>query len=126
DGVRDLVIVETTVGRVVAYDAHSGEMAWHTEPPAGPRWTTSAPAIDPRTRYVFAYCLDGFIHRYGIGDGEEITGDGWPVLLTKKGGVEKGSSNIIIATARDQHTYLYMSIAAYPEPGDDGDYQGHM
>jgi outer membrane protein assembly factor BamB len=31
-----------------------------------------------------------------------------------------------VATARDGHTYLYMSIAAYPEPGDDGDYQGHL
>jgi outer membrane protein assembly factor BamB len=126
DGVHDMVIVETMIGRVVAYDAHDGEMLWHTEPPGGPRWTTSAPAIDPRGQFVFAYCLDGFIHRYALQSGEEITGDGWPVLLTRKGEFEKGSSNIIIATARDQHTYLYMAIAAYPEPGDEGDYQGHV
>ena len=38
-GPRDLVILETTVGRVVAYDARDGKMVWHTEPPPGPRWT---------------------------------------------------------------------------------------
>jgi outer membrane protein assembly factor BamB len=126
DGPRDLLIVETMIGRVVAYDARDGKIVWHTEPPAGPRWTTSAPAIDPRAQSVYAYCLDGRIHRYALSDGAEITGDGWPVLITKKGDVEKGSSNIAIATARNGQTYLYMTIAAYPEPGDDGDYQGHL
>ena len=123
---RDLVIVETITGRVVAYDVRDGRMVWHTEPPPGPRWTTSAPAIDPRAQYVFAYCLDGAIHRYDIQDGSEAAGDGWPVVVTKKGDVEKGSSNITMATARDGRTYLYMTIAAYPEPGDEGDYQGHL
>src|SRR5438105_2388750 len=126
DGPQALVIVETTIGRVVAYEAREGKMIWHTEPPPGPRWTTSAPAIDPYSQYVFAYCLDGAIHRYDIRDGSEAAGEGWPVLITKKGDVEKGSSNIAIATARNGRTYLYMTIAAYPEPGDDGDYQGHL
>jgi hypothetical protein len=126
DGPRDLVIVETIIGRVVAYDVREGKIVWHTEPPAGPRWTTSAPAIDPRAQYVFAYCLDGAIHRYAIADGSEAAGDGWPAVITRKGDVEKGSSNIAIATARDGNTYLYMTIAAYPEPGDEGDYQGHL
>jgi outer membrane protein assembly factor BamB len=126
EGMHDLVIVETTTGRVAAYDARDGRLVWKTDPPAGPRWTTSAPAIDPRARYVFAYCLDGRIHRYAIGDGAEVTGSGWPALVTKKGEVEKGSSNIVMATAHDGRTYLYMTIAAYPEPGDEGDYQGHL
>src|ERR1041385_6590063 len=126
DGPRDLVIVETIIGRVVAYDVREGKIVWHTEPPAGPRWTTSAPAIDPRAQYVFAYCLDGAIHRYAIADGSEAAGDGWPAVITRKGDVEKGSSNIAIATARDGNTYLYVIIAAPPEPGDEGDYQGHL
>ena len=125
-GVRDLVIIETSSGRLCAYDTRTGAMVWHTDPPAGPRWTTSSPAIDPAMRYVYAYCLDGAVHRYAIEDGHEVTGDGWPVLITKKGDVEKGSSNIIIAAARDGKTYLYMSASAYPVPGDDGNYQGHL
>ena len=126
EGIRDLVIVETTAGRLVAYDVRDSKMVWQTNPPKGPRWTTSSPAADPRANFVFAYCLDGRIHRYAIANGAEVSGGGWPVLLTKKGDVEKGSSNIIIATARDDRTYLYMTIAAYPEPGDEGDYQGHL
>src|SRR5437588_865102 len=63
DGPQALVIVETTIGRVVAYEAREGKMIWHTEPPPGPRWTTSAPAIDPYSQYVFAHCLDGAINR---------------------------------------------------------------
>jgi outer membrane protein assembly factor BamB len=126
EGILDMVIVETTAGRLAAYDVRDGKLVWQTNPPKGPRWTTSSPAADPSANFVFAYCLDGRIHRYAIADGAEVTGGGWPVLLTKKGEVEKGSSNIIIATARDDRTVLYMTIAAYPEPGDEGDYQGHL
>ncbi len=126
EGRRDMVIVETMIGRVVALNAHTGDILWLTAPPYGPRWTTSSPAVDPLARFVFAYCLDGRLHKYAIEDGQEIGGGGWPVLVTKKGDVEKGSSNITIATARNGHTFLYMTIAAYPEPGDDGDYQGHL
>lgn len=123
---RDLVIVETSAGRVMAVDALSGDVVWQTTPPPGPRWTTSSPAVDPWARFVFAYCLDGYVHKYALDDGHEIIGDGWPVLITRKGDVEKGSSNLAMATTEDGHTYLYMTIAAYPEPGDEGDYQGHL
>ena len=40
--------------------------------------------------------------------------------------MEKGSSNITIATVRNGRSFLYMTIAAYPDPGDEGDYQGHL
>jgi outer membrane protein assembly factor BamB len=123
---RNLLIVETSAGRVMAIEAISGEVVWQTAPPPGPRWTTSSPAVDPRGQFVFAYCLDGAVHKYGIEDGREFFGGGWPALITRKGDVEKGSSNITIAITDDEHTYLYMTIAAYPEPGDEGDYQGHL
>src|SRR6202022_4073579 len=61
-----------------------------------------------------------------IVNGKETIGDGWPALITLKGDVEKGSSNIAIATAQNGSTYLYMTTSAYPDPGDDGDYQGHL
>src|SRR5439155_6363511 len=37
-GMRDLVIVLTTSGRLVALDADSGVLIWQTTPPDGPRW----------------------------------------------------------------------------------------
>lgn len=123
---RDLVIVSTKLGRVVAVDARTGFIQWQTERPAGPRWTTSTPAVDPNRKFVYAYALDGYVHKYSIADGDEVTGGGWPELITLKGNVEKGSSAITIAKSRSGATYLYMTIAAYPEPGDDGDYQGHV
>jgi outer membrane protein assembly factor BamB len=126
DGEHDMVLVETMNGRVVAVDARNGETLWQTTPPSGPRWTTSSPAVDRERRFVFAYCLDGAIHKYDLTTGDEIRGTGFPAVATTKGEVEKGSSNIILATAANGETYLYMAMAAYPEPGDDGDYQGHL
>jgi outer membrane protein assembly factor BamB len=123
---HDLVIVSTTIGRVLALDARDGQIVWQTTPAEGPRWTTSSPAIDPARRFVFAYGLDGNVHKYAIESGREITGKRWPAKVTLKPEVEKGSSNITIAVARDGHTYLYMPVAAYPDPGDDGNYQGHL
>jgi outer membrane protein assembly factor BamB len=110
----------------VAVDAATGKTVWQTEPPDGPRWTTSSPAVDPTHTFVYGYSLDGYIHRYMVRSGEEVKGPGWPALITLKGDVEKGSSNISIATAADGRTFLYMTIAAYPDPGDAGDYQGHV
>lgn len=123
---RDLLIVETNQGRVVALDPKNGQTLWQTTPPAGVRWTTSTPAVDPQKQFVYAYCLDGYIHKYAIGDGRESSGNNWPQLVTTKTEVEKGSSAIRIATAANGHTYLYMPTAAYPDPGDAGDYQGHV
>jgi hypothetical protein len=125
---RDLVIVTTTRGRMLAFDARRGSMVWQTTPPPGPQWTTSSPAIDPDRRFAYGYGLDGRVHKYDVTDGTELRGGGWPQLVTRKPQVEKGSSAISIATARDGSRYLYMTTAGYPEPdpGDQGDYQGHL
>jgi len=125
-GTRDLLIVSTFNGRVVAVNARNGSIVWMTEPPDGVRWTTSSPAIDPSREYVYAYGLDGYVHRYSIHDGSEATGGGWPELVTLKSDVEKGSSALSVVTTKSGKSYLYATIAAYPEPGDDGDYQGHV
>lgn len=125
-GEHDLLILGTMGGRVIAVDAQSGFIRWMTERPDGPRWTTSSPAVDPNRQYVYAYALDGYVHRYSIQDGLEVTGGGWPELITLKGDVEKGSSSLSVVTTNSGKSYLYATIAAYPEPGDDGDYQGHL
>ena len=125
-GQRDLLILGTMGGRVIAVDAERGVIRWITERPEGPRWTTASPAVDPNREYVYAYALDGYVHRYSIHDGSEVTGDGWPELITLKGDVEKCSSALSVVTTKSGKSYLYATIAAYPEPGDDGDYQGHL
>jgi len=125
-GVRDLLILATMGGHLLALDPSTGETLWHTPPPTGPRWTTASPAVDPSRTYVYSYGLDGFIHRYAIADGSEIGGDGWPQLVTLKPEVEKCSSALSVVTTKSGDHYLYAAIAAYPDPGDEGDYQGHV
>ena len=125
-GLRDLVIVTTNSGRTFALDGERGTVVWRTPGAAGPRWTTSSPLADPNRDYLYVYELDGAIHRYVLANGFEQRGDGWPQVVTLKGDVEKGSSALSMATARDGHTYLYMTTAGYPDPGDEGDYQGHL
>jgi outer membrane protein assembly factor BamB len=124
--IYNMVLVTTTAGRLMAFDARNGALLWSTIPPVGPRWTTSSPAVDPSRKFVYSYGLDGYIHKYSLNGGAESIGDGWPQLLTLKPDVEKCSSPLTMATSANGSTYLYAAIAAYPDPGDDGDYQGHV
>jgi hypothetical protein len=126
DGTYDVLFMTSMAGRLIAADAHLGVILWSTNPPPGPRWTTSSPAVDPNRKFVYSYGLDGYVHKYAIIDGHEVTGDGWPELITLKGSVEKGSSALSVATAKNGASYLYVTTAGYPDPGDAGDYQGHL
>jgi hypothetical protein len=132
-GVRDLLFVTTTAGHIIALDAHTGGQIWSRQYAAGTCrinlgasacYTTSSPAIDPGRQYVYSYGLDGYVHKYQVGDGNEIVTGGWPEPTTLKGFNEKGSSALAFATAGSGATYLYMTNGGYP--GDAGDYQGHV
>jgi hypothetical protein len=132
-GTKNLVFVTTMGGSIVALDAATGAQVWTQQYGAngclinlGSRtcYTTSSPAIDPNRRYVYSYGLDGYVHKYQVGDGLEIKGGGWPELTTTKPFNEKGSSSLNIATAPDGTSYLYASNSGYY--GDRGDYQGHL
>ena len=132
-GTRDLLFVTTKAGHIIALDAATGALAWSHQYGAGTCrinngssvcYTTSHPAIDPNRLYVYSYGLDGYVHKYQVGDGTEITTGGWPELTTLKGFNEKGSSALSFATAGNGATYLYMVHGGYP--GDNGDYQGHV
>ena len=123
-GARDLLFATTKSGQLVAVDAGSGTIAWATEAFAGPKYTTSSPAVDPSRMFVYSYGLDGFVHRFRTADGGEATGDGWPEVATRKPDVEKGSSALALATDRRGRTRLYAANGGYP--GDQGDYQGHV
>jgi len=133
NGVKDLIFVTTKNGFIIALDAQTGAKVWSHQYPAGscrvnngaiPCYTTSSPAIDPNHQFVYSYGLDGYVHKYQVGDGTEIKTGGWPELTTLKPYNEKGSSALSIATAQDRTSYLYVTNGGYL--GDQGDYQGHV
>lgn len=130
---RAMLFVTTRSGDIVALDPKTGAQIWRKENPAGSCkinqgdstcYTTSSPALDPNRQFVYSYGLDGKVHKYKVKDGTEITGNGWPELVTAKNFDEKGSSALTTATTADGTSYLYMASAGYP--GDRGDYQGHI
>lgn len=132
-GARDLIFATGMAGHIIALDAHTGSQIWSRQSPAGSCrinngssvcYTTSSPAVDPDGQYVYSYGLDGYVHKYRVTDGSEVTTGGWPELATRKPQDEKGSSALSIATAKNGVSYLYVANGGYP--GDRGDYQGHV
>ena len=131
-GVHDLLFVTTKAGHIAALDAQTGTQVWSRQYGAGACrinnggsacYTTSSPALDSNRLHVYSYGLDGYVHRYQVGDGTEVTIGGWPQLATTKGFDEKGSSALAIASSQGS-TFLYAVHGGYP--GDNGDYQGHV
>ncbi len=132
-GPRDLLFATTRAGDLLALDAHTGASVWSHSNPAGSCrinnganvcYTTSSPVVSPDRVFVFAYGLDGKVHRYRTGDGTEVTGSGWPQTATIKPFDEKGSSALSVALNALGNPFLYVCNGGYP--GDRGDYQGHV
>jgi outer membrane protein assembly factor BamB len=132
-GVRDVVFVTTKDGRILALDGQTGATLWSKQ--FGPGtckinngssvcFTTSSPAIDPGRAFVYSYGLDGKVHKLAVADGTETTTGGWPQVSSLKGFDDKGSSPLLLVTARSGANYLYIAHGGYP--GDHGDYQGHI
>ena len=121
-GTKNLLFALSENGRLMAIDAASGTEVWHASQ-SGRQPTTASPAIDPNRQYVYSYGVDGYAHKYQVGDGTEITGGGWPQTVTLKPDVEKGASGLTIAETADG-TYLVVVTDGYI--GDGGDYQGHV
>ena len=131
-GTRNLVFAHTRNGWTVALDGASGRVIWSRQ--VGPGscrinngssicYTTSSAAVDPSGAYVYSYGLDGRVHKYVAGTGQEITTGGWPEVATVKGFDEKGSADLALVTSHGT-SYLFMANGGYP--GDRGDYQGHV
>ena len=125
-GTKDLLFLVTQDGTLVAFAAADGTVLWSKRPTSatGSDLTTGAAAIDPNRQYVYAYGLDGHVHKYQVGNGSEVTGNGWPQLATRKPDVEKGASGVAIASPPGGINYLYHVTNGYV--GDAGDYQGHV
>ena len=135
-GIRDVLYVTFNNGTLAALDAATGAPLWSQYPAdtpacataAAPCTTSSSPALDPGRQYVYGYALDGFVHKYNVGDGSEITTGGWPQLVSAKPDVEAQSGALAFATTRNGSTYLYATFAGAPWlPDFSGyDYQGHV
>jgi hypothetical protein len=124
-GSKDLLFLVTKDGHLLALDAADGSVLWSKQPAStGGNLTTGAAAIDPNRQFVYAYGLDGYVHKYAVGDGSETTSGGWPQLSTSKPGDEKGASGLAIASPPGGTNYLYSVTDGYI--GDGGDYQGHV
>ena len=127
-GTKDLLFLITQNGTLVAFAASDGSVVWSHKPTpfdSNPSHiTTGAAAVDPNLQYVYAYGLDGNVHKYQVGDGTEITTGGWPELSTLKPNWEKGASGLAIASPPGGNNYLYHATNGYV--GDVGDYQGHV
>jgi PQQ-like domain len=122
-GKRDVLFIVTTNGILLALNAADGSVIWSQQPVGTGTLTTGSPAVAPDLHHVYAYGLDGKVHKYQVGDGAEILSDGWPQVSTLKPDVEKGASALTIATTAAAATYLYSVTSGYV---DLGDYQGHL
>lgn len=119
DGRHGAVIYVTTLtGALVALDANTGAQLWQRQP-QGMHITNSSPAIDPSDAFIYSYGLDGQVHKYMAGNGAEVTGNGWPLRITRMTDVEKESSALTIGNGR-----LYVTTSGYM--GDQGHYEGHV
>ncbi len=121
-GTKNLLFLLSQNGKVMAIDAATGSEVWSHQT-TGKQPTTASPAIDPNRQFVYSYGTDGNAHKYKVGDGSEITSDGWPQSITLKTDVEKGASGLTIASANGTN-YLVVVTDGYI--GDGGDYQGHL
>ena len=136
-GIKDVLFLTLNDGTLIALDAATGAQLWSRFPAdtnacysAGyPNTckTASSPALDPNRQFVYNFALDGYVHKYHVGDGSEITSGGWPQLATLKPDVEQASSALTFATASNGTTYLYVTHSSHPQLEDSGiDYQGHV
>ncbi|MBF6589587.1 MAG: PQQ-binding-like beta-propeller repeat protein [Ktedonobacterales bacterium] len=115
---RDVLYVTTRDGRILALDAANGRVLWSHQP-RGPKITHSSPVADPNRQDVYAYGLDGFVHKYLAGSGAEVTGAGWPARITTMTQTEKESSALNLANGR-----VLVTTSGYI--GDATPYQGHV
>lgn len=127
DGLSDF---SATTSTLMAVDAADGSLVW-SKAVSGSSFdsrqhASSSPAIDAAKQYVYSYAIDGYVHKYRIGDGNEVQASGpagWPAQVSLKPDVEKAASSLTIVAAGGRE-YLVAVTDGYN--GDGGDYQGHL
>ena len=117
---HDVLYVTTDNGTLLALDAATGAQFWAVTPKnTNPKYTKASPAADPINGLIYSYGLDGKVHRFRMATGQEVLGNGWPVLVTRMPLSEKISAALNLANG-----YLYVTTASFS--GDAPPYQGHM
>ena len=120
----DILYFVSKDGSILAINAATGTTIWsHTITSTGGSPTTGSPLVDAAKQFVYAYALDGKVHKYNVATGAETTTGGWPVVSTLKPQSEKGAAALSTATTGGK-TYLYSVTDGYI--GDGNDYQGHL
>ena len=121
---RDVFIVTTSYGKVIAVEADSGAVLWRFVPPQYETWagsyriTTSSPVADPQRKFIYSAAPDGFVYKLRIASGASLRSGAWPVRVSHLPAYEKISSPLNIAGDR-----LLATTASF---GDAGFYQGHV
>lgn len=125
-GSNNLYDGSSSMGTVFAIDAGTGSIAWSKTTTGSSQHASSSPAIDPNRQYVYSFGLDGYVHKYRIGDGVETLTPGpagWPRAITLKPDAEKVASGLTIAGWNGTN---YLEAVTNGYDGDGGDYQGHL
>jgi len=120
NGPRDIVYALTTAGTLYAIDAEDGRVIWSQAVP-GNAWTSASPAIDKNAGFIYSYGLDGYVHKYRLGDGAETTTGGWPQLVTLSAS-DRVASSLTIGHG-NVGDFLYVATSSI---GDYGSYHGHL
>ena len=125
-GKRNVLFLVSKNGTLLALDADSSTLnvLWSKRPLGAGLVTNGAAAVGPDLLHVYAYGLDGKVHKYQVGDGSEVVGNGWPQVSSLKPEHEKGAAGLGIATAQNGTSYLYSVVSGYID--DTNDYQGHI
>ncbi len=120
----DLLFLNSRQGTLYAVNADTGATVWQStvvqDPcPTDDCITKSTPALDPSGKYVYCWRVDGTVRKYHVGSGEEVTGNGFPVVMTTDPVYEQGSAPINIFDNK-----LYMTTSG--DNHDDSWYVGHI
>ena len=116
----------STLGTLFAIDALNGTVVWSKTSSGSSQHASSSPAIDASRQYVYSFGVDGYLHKYAIGNGSEVQTPGptgWPQRATFKPDVEKVASGLALVNVAGTY-YLHAVTDGYN--GDKGDYQGHL
>ncbi|MEP7043811.1 MAG: PQQ-binding-like beta-propeller repeat protein [Dokdonella sp.] len=119
----------STNGTLLAIDAATGSVVWSKATSGSPSSSTqhasASAVVDAAKQYIYSFGVDGFVHKYQIGDGAEVLTPGpagWPRAITLKPNVEKVASSLTLVSSGGVD-YLHAVTDGYI--GDGGDYQGH-
>jgi len=115
-GILDPVFLSTIEGDTMALDGHTRATIWSHRYRDVPCSSTDSlgceahttPAIDPNRRYVYAYALDGRVHKFAAGTGTETMSGGWPEMATAKPTQEKTAGALTIALSGG-NTYVFIA-----------------